>query len=567
MENLQTKPNLESDNYLHNIKKIKSNKFISHNLETEDFDNNSSSEFQHALKGFIDDSVKEGQIIEGTIICIDKGYVTIDSGLKSESIISLKEFELGDDYQNIGIGSKVKLYLEKIEGRNGSVVLSREKAIRDELWQKLEEAAEKKEDVEGVIFSSIKCGYTVDIKGVVAFLPASHVALRQVKDITPLLGKKQKFRILKMDKKQGNIVVSRKAILEESLADAKSLYLNQLNEGDIIEGKVKSITKYGVFIEIHESPSVGVVDGLLHITDISWSRVSHPSAVFSCGQTVKTKIIKIDRENKKISLGVKQLEESPWSNIEKKYPVDSVHKGIVTSIEEYGVFVELETGIEGLVHVSEVSWTKNSLPINQLFMRGEEIQVKVLSIDTTKSRMSLSMKRCQDNPWQAFTLKYPLGSVVSTKIKNITNLGIFVSFQDNTLNDGIEGLIRTTELSWSLSPEAAIKKYSVGDYVEAKILMINPNKSKIDLGIKQLEYDPFLDLLKKTNLGDNIPVTVTKVVEDTGILVDVFNGSNSFNLLIEQEYLPDNKKFFPGDKLEAEVLLIETYNMILSLKH
>ncbi|KJV69069.1 30S ribosomal protein S1 [Candidatus Neoehrlichia procyonis] len=553
-----------SQNNSASIKKIHSNKFVNYDFQ---LDSKSTQNFTDVLSELLNDNSKEGEIIEGTVICLDKDYVTIDAGLKSEGIVSLKEFELSEDYKDIKVGSKIKLYLDKIEGRNGNIILSREKAIRDELWQKLEIAAQQKSDIEGVIFSSIKCGYTVDVGGVIAFLPASHVGLRQVKDITPLLGKQQKFRILKMDKKQGNIVVSRKAILEESLADAKELFLSQLNEGDIIEGKVKSITKYGVFIEIHESPSVGVVDGLLHITDISWSRVSHPSAVFSCGQTVKAQIIKIDRENKKISLGVKQLEKSPWANIEQRYPIDSIHKGTITSIEDYGVFVELETGIEGLVHISEISWTKNLLPINQLFMRGGEAEVKILSIDTNKNRMSLSIKRCKKNPWESFILKHPLGSTVQTKIKNISNLGIFVSFVDDTLNSGIEGLIRSTELSWSGSPEAALKKYSIGDIVEAKILMVNVNKNKIDLGIKQIEYDPFVELLRKTNLGDKLPVTVSKVLEDMGLLVDVFNNSSSsFNVLIEQEYLPEGKKFFPGDKVEAEVLLIETYNMILSLK-
>ncbi|ACZ49052.1 30S ribosomal protein S1 [Anaplasma centrale str. Israel] len=549
---------------LGSINRMYSNRFVSHGFDEIE---SGDADLSDALSELLDRGPKEGEIIEGTVICMDGGYITVDAGLKSEGVVSLREFELGGDGgQDVAVGSKVKLCLEKIEGKSGSVVLSREKAIRDELWQRLEKAAEEKTDVEGVIFGSIRCGYTVDVGGVVAFLPASHVGLRQVKDITPLLGKKQKFRILKMDKKQGNIVVSRKAVLEESLADAKDSFLSQLEEGSIIEGKVKSITKYGVFIGIHESPSVGVVDGLLHITDISWSRVSHPSAVFSCGQTVRAKIIRIDRENRKISLGVKQLEESPWANVEERYPVDSIHKGIVTSIEDYGIFVELETGVEGLIHVSEVSWVRSHLPVNQTFMRGEEVEAKVLSLDAAKNRMSLSIKRCKENPWEAFIDRHPVGSVVETRVKSISGLGMFVSFEDDSSGSGIEGLIRSTELSWSSSPEAALKQYSVGDLVQAKILMVTTNKNKIDLGVKQIERDPFLDLLKRVGIGDQIVVTVSKVLEDMGVLVDVFEGSESFNVLVKQEYLPENKKFFPGDRVEAEVLTVGSYSLVLSLK-
>ncbi|MCU7611893.1 30S ribosomal protein S1 [Anaplasma capra] len=546
------------------INRMHSNRFVGHSFDDLD---SSDADLSGTLSELLDKGPKEGEVIEGTVICMDGGYITVDAGLKSEGVVSLREFELGEGGQgSVSLGSKVKLCLEKIEGKSGSVVLSREKAIRNELWQKLEKAAEEKTDVEGVIFGSIRCGYTVDVGGVVAFLPASHVGLRQVKDITPMLGKKQKFRILKMDKKQGNIVVSRKAVLEESLADAKDSFLSQLEEGSIVEGKVKSITKYGVFIGIHESPSVGVVDGLLHITDISWSRVSHPSAVFSCGQTVRAKIIRIDRENRKISLGVKQLEESPWANVEERYPVDSIHKGIVTSIEDYGIFVELETGVEGLIHVSEVSWVRSHLPVNQIFMRGEEVEAKVLSLDAAKNRMSLSIKRCKENPWEAFIEKHPVGSIVETKVKSISSLGMFVSFEDDSSGSGIEGLIRSTELSWSGSPEAALKKYNVGDHVQAKILMVTTNKNKIDLGVKQIERDPFLNLLRGVGIGDRIVVTVSKVLEDMGVLVDVFEGSESFNVLVKQEHLPEDKKFFPGDRVEAEVLMVGDYSLVLSLK-
>lgn len=551
-----------------NIKKISSNRFVDNVLELESLSTEDGDlDFENSIASFLKNYAKEGQIIEGTIVAIDRDKVTIDAGLKSEGIISTKEFLVGDEYEDIKVGDKTRVFLDKLEGRTGNVILSREKAIKDDLWNRLEDAAKNKVKVEGVIFSPIKCGYAVDIGGVVAFLPASHVDLRQVKDIAPLLGKKQKFYILKMDKQQGNIVVSRKTVLEESLSAAKNDFISKLNEGDIVEGKVKSITNYGVFVGIHESEEIGVVDGLVYITDLSWSRVHHPSAMFVCGQTVKTKIINIDRENNKISLGVKQLEGNPWTDydIEKKYAINSVHKGHITTIENYGFFVELKPGIEGLVHLSEIQWTKSNLPINQLFIKGQEMEVKVLNIDLTKNRMGLSVKRCKDNPWEKFMQKYQLGSVVDATIKNISSFGLFVSFDDLELEPNIDGLVRSTELSWSLQAEEALKGYNVGDKVKAKVLMVNVNKGKIDLGIKHIERDPFLELLKKISIGDKLTVTVSKV-EDAGVIVDVFGGSNSFYVFSERQYLPENKKFYPGDKVEAEVLVLENYNLILSLK-
>ncbi len=365
-----------------------------------------------------------------------------------------------------------------------------------------------------------------------------------------------------MDKKQGNIVVSRKLVLEKLHAGEKIKFLESLNEGDIIEGKIKSITHYGVFVGIHESDVVGVVDGLLHITDISWSRVSHPSAVFTCGQTIKVKVIKIDKENAKVSLGIKQLEDNPWHDIELRYPVGSVYKGHITSIEDYGIFVELKPGIEGLVHSSEITWVKNNLPISNLVTRGQEVFVKILSIDTVKNRMSLSIKRCVSNPWQVFIDKYPPGSIVSGKIKNNTGLYISITFDDYEIDENVEGTIYAQDISWSKNGLDTIKKYSVGDIIEAKVIRANVNRAKIYLGIKQIEHDPLIELIKKVKVGGKMQAIVSKR-EDSGLVVKV---ENDVTLLIDQEHLPENKKFSMSEEIEVEVLGIEAYNIILSAK-
>lgn len=537
------------------IKKLSSNKFIEEICQGQ-FEGQDDILFEDSFVS----KIKEGDVIDGVITRINPNDIVVDIGLKSDGRILLKELGANDE---IAIGSKIKVYVERIEDYHGNVVLSREKAIRDEKWNELEEGTVTKTEVSGVIKRSIKCGFIVDLSdGISAFLPLSHVDLKQVKDAKHLLDTEQKFIVLKMDKKQGNIVVSRKLVLEKSHAGEKTKFLESLNEGDVIEGKIKSITHYGVFVGIHESDVVGVIDGLLHITDISWSRVSHPSAVFACGQTIKVKIIKIDKENAKVSLGVKQLEDNPWQDAELKYPIDSAHKGHVTSIEDYGLFVELRPGIEGLVHSSEITWVKSNLPVSGLVTRGQEVYVKILSIDISKNRMSLSMKRYVDNPWQVFVNKYPLGSIVSGEVKNNTGSYISIAFNDSEIDENVEGLIYAKDLSWSESSADEIKKYNVGDKVEAKVLRANVNRARIYLGIKQIEYDPLENLIKKTNVGDKIQVTVSKR-EDNGLVVE---AGNDITLLINQEHLPENKKFSISEEIEAEVLGVEEYNIILSAK-
>jgi len=537
------------------IKKLSSNKFIE-DINQDLFEDNEDVLFGDSFVN----KIKEGCVVEGTITRINTNDIVVDIGLKSDGRILIKELASGDE---IAIGSKIKAYVERIEDYNGNVVLSREKAIKDEKWNNLESDMATKSEVGGVIKRSIKCGFIVDLgDGLSAFLPLSHVDLKQVKDANHLIDTDQKFIILKMDKKQGNIVVSRKLVLEKSHAGGKIKFLESLSEGDVIEGKIKSITNYGVFVGIHESDEAGVIDGLLHITDISWTRVSHPSAVFTCGQNIKVKIIKIDREGAKVSLGVKQLEDNPWKDVESKYSIGSVYKGHVTSIEDYGLFVELEPGVEGLVHSSEITWIRSSLPVSSLVTRGEEVHIKILGIDITKNRMSLSMKECTDNPWQVMINKYPIGSVVSGKVKNNTGSYLSIIFDDLEASEGVEGTIYARDLSWSKHSSDEVKKYNVGDQIEAKIIRANVNRAKIYLGVKQIEYDPLEELIKKVKVGDKIQVTVNKK-EDNGIIVE---AENDVFMLIEQENLPEGRKFSISEKIEVKVLGTEEYKIILSAK-
>ncbi len=537
------------------IKKLSSNRFVEEVCQSQ-FEDQGNILFED----FFVKKVKEGDVVEGVITQINPNDIVVDVGLKSDGRISIKELGCRDE---VGVGSKIRVYIERIEDYHGNVALSREKAIRDEKWHKLEKDAATQTEVSGIIKRSIKCGFIVDLgDGISAFLPLSHVDLKQARDAKHLIDTEQKFIVLKVDKKQGNIVVSRKLVLEKLHAGEKIKFLESLNEGDIIEGKIKSITHYGVFVGIHESDVVGVVDGLLHITDISWSRVSHPSAVFTCGQTIKVKVIKIDKENAKVSLGIKQLEDNPWHDIELRYPVGSVYKGHITSIEDYGIFVELKPGIEGLVHSSEITWVKNNLPVSNLVTRGQEVFVKILSIDTVKNRMSLSIKRCVSNPWQVFIDKYPLGSIVSGKIKNNTGLYISIAFDDYEIDENVEGTIYAQDISWSKNGLDQIKKYSVGDIIEAKVIRANVNRARIYLGIKQIEHDPLIELIKKVKVGGKMRAIVSKR-EDSGLVVKV---ENDVTLLIDQEHLPENKKFSMSEEIEVEVLGVEAYNIILSAK-
>ncbi len=503
-------------------------------------------------------SEKENSIVSGTITCVNKDYVLLDVGLKSEGQVPIREFSNNkNEPVDLNVGDTVKVHLTTIENYNGTVGLSRENAVKYELWDSLYSAYENNEDVEGFITNKIKSGYIVDLGLIAAFLPNSHVDLRPVKDMTPLLNEKIKFRILKMDREQGNIVVSRRVILDSLHAHARKEFLSTLEEGQVLEGTVKSITNYGVFVGLFESADFGVVDGLLHITDISWSRISHPSAIYTCGQKITVKIINIDRELSRISLGKKQLVDNPWESLNTKYPVNSKCFGQVTSIEEYGIFVELEPGIEGLVHSSEISWMNEKLS----FARGDKVEVMVLSIDIEKNRMSLSIKQCADNPWVKFIEEHPLGSTVECKITSINaHSGINVSFIDYEGN--VTGFIYNRDISWDDKRPQVLRQYKVGGTVTAKVLRYNALKGGIFLGIKQIKYDPFAVFLTTASVGDKISCTISKI-EDNGIYVLIKDNIDRF---VERDNLSDMSGLSIGEKINLTVCEVLEYDLILSDK-
>lgn len=501
--------------------------------------------FEESLK---DNAIAEGSVITGTVTAIENGVVTVDVGLKSEGRIPLKEFGHGDKAEELKKGDTVEVYLERYENKHGEAQLSREKALREEAWERLEKQSESSERVDGVIFGRVKGGFTVDLGGAVAFLPGSQVDIRPVRDISPLMNITQPFQILKMDRKRGNIVVSRRAVLEESRLEARAELLENVSEGQVLEGVVKNITDYGAFIDM------GGVDGLLHVTDISWKRINHPSEVLSLGQTVEVMVTKFDAESKRISLGMKQLESNPWETIGAKYPVGSRITGQVTNITDYGAFVEVEPGIEGLVHVSEMSWTKKNVHPSKIVSTSQEVEVEVLDIDPGKHRISLGMKQCEANPWDSFAAKHKAGDEIEGEIKNITDFGLFVG-----LDGDIDGLVHHSDISWSESGEAAIKNYTKGDMVKAKILAIDVDKERISLGIKQLEGNPLQTELGGLKKGSVVTCKVTKV-QDDGIEVSVGDNLTAFIKKADlsrdrQEQRPD--RFAVGDRVDAKITSID----------
>jgi small subunit ribosomal protein S1 len=425
----------------------------------------------------------EGSVVKGIVVAIEKDVAIIDVGLKTEGRIPLKEFQGPGRDGALHVGDEVEVYLERIENALGEAVISRDKARREESWVRLEKAFESQEKVEGVIFNQVKGGFTVDLDGAVAFLPRSQVDIRPVRDVTPLMGVPQPFQILKMDRRRGNIVVSRRTVLEESRAEQRHEIVANLEEGQVIEGVVKNITDYGAFVDL------GGIDGLLHVTDIAWRRVNHPSEVLTIGQSVKVKIIKINHETHRISLGMKQLLEDPWQGIEAKYPVNARFHGRVTNITDYGAFVELEPGIEGLIHVSEMSWTKKNVHPGKIVATSQEVDVQVLEVDPVKRRISLGLKQTLANPWEVFAEKHPIGSTVEGEVKNKTEFGLFIGLEGD-----VDGMVHLSDLAWSKPGEQsaqAIDDYKKGDIVRAKVLDIDIEKERISLGVKQLASDPF----------------------------------------------------------------------------
>jgi small subunit ribosomal protein S1 len=504
------------------------------------------------------DTPDEGSVVKGKVIAIEAGQAIIDVGYKMEGRVDLKEFANPGQPPEIAVGDTVEVYLERVENAKGEAVVSREKARREEAWDRLEKAYEKEERVEGAIFGRVKGGFTVDLGGAVAFLPGSQVDVRPVRDAGPLMGLSQPFQILKMDRRRGNIVVSRRAILEESRAEQRAEIVGKLAEGQTVEGVVKNITEYGAFVDL------GGVDGLLHVTDMAWRRVNHPSEILSIGETVKVQVIKINKDTHRISLGMKQLQEDPWSDVEARYPIGTVHKGRVTNITDYGAFVELEPGVEGLVHVSEMSWTKKNIHPGKIVSTSQEVDVMVLEIETAKRRVSLGLKQTQGNPWEEFAKKFPVGTEVEGEVKNITEFGLFIGLEGD-----IDGMVHLSDLDWNRSGEEAIQDYTKGDIVKAVVSDVDPEKERISLSIKNVGGDPFADAVAGVKRGAVVTVVVTKI-EDGGVEVE-YDGMKSFirrsDLARDRaDQRPD--RFSVGDKVDARITNIDakTRRLGLSIK-
>ena len=497
----------------------------------------------------------EGTVVRGIIVAIEKDVAVIDLGLKTEGRVALREFTNNGRETAPGLGDEVEVYLERIENALGEAVISRDKARREESWVKLEKAFEKQEKVEGIIFNQVKGGFTVDLDGAMAFLPRSQVDIRPVRDVAPLMGVPQPFQILKMDRRRGNIVVSRRTVLEESRAEQRHEIVANLEEGQIIDGTVKNITDYGAFVDL------GGIDGLLHVTDIAWRRVNHPTEVLSIGQTVKVKIIKINHETHRISLGMKQLLDDPWQGIEAKYPVDLKMTGRVTNITDYGAFVELEPGIEGLIHVSEMSWTKKNVHPGKIVSTSQEVEVQVLEVDAVKRRISLGLKQTLMNPWESFAERFPIGSEVEGEVKNKTEFGLFIG-----LDGDVDGMVHLSDLDWSRPGEQVIDEFKKGDMVKAQVLDVDVEKERISLGIKQLAGDPFVskagedsgsgDLRK----GAVVTCEITEV-KDGGVDVKIV-GTDLTAFIKRNELARDRndqraERFEVGAKVDARITLFD----------
>ncbi|WP_210526852.1 30S ribosomal protein S1 [Rubellimicrobium arenae] len=514
------------------------------------------AEFEELLKeSFEIDTPSEGSVVKGRVIAIEAGQAIIDVGYKMEGRVDLKEFATPGEQPTVNVGDDVEVFLRNVENARGEAVLSREMAKREEAWDRLEKAYEREERVDGAIFGRVKGGFTVDLGGAVAFLPGSQVDVRPVRDAGPLMGLKQPFQILKMDRRRGNIVVSRRAILEESRAEQRAEVIGNLYEGQVVEGVVKNITEYGAFVDL------GGVDGLLHVTDMAWRRVNHPSEILSIGETIKVQVIKINKETHRISLGMKQLQEDPWDTVERKYPYGSVHTGRVTNITDYGAFVELEPGIEGLVHVSEMSWTKKNVHPGKIVSTSQEVEVMVLEIDSQKRRVSLGLKQTQRNPWEVFAEQFPEGSNVEGEVKNITEFGLFVG-----LPGDIDGMVHLSDLSWDQRGEDAIQSYRKGDHVKAKVIEVDVEKERISLSIKAMENDPYAEALGGVKRGDVITVNVTKI-EDGGIEVE-YEGMKSFirrSDLSRDRSEQRPERFGAGDKVDVRVVSVDTKTRKLGL--
>ncbi|MFO0993916.1 MAG: 30S ribosomal protein S1 [Hyphomicrobiales bacterium] len=495
-----------------------------------------------------DNPATEGSVVKGKVVAVENDFVIIDVGLKTEGRVALKEFSQPGKDVKIAQGDTVEVYLERIENALGEAVLSRDKARREEAWTRLEQNNAKNERVDGVIFGRVKGGFTVDLGGAVAFLPGSQVDIRPIRDVGPLMHVSQPFQILKMDRRRGNIVVSRRAIMEETRAEQRSELVQNLAEGQVVDGVVKNITDYGAFVDL------GGIDGLLHVTDIAWKRVNHPNDVLTVGQHVKVQIVRINPETQRISLGMKQLDKDPWDGVGAKYPLGAQVKGRVTNITDYGAFVELEDGIEGLVHVSEMSWTKKNVHPGKILSTSEEITVQVLEVDPSKRRISLGLKQTQNNPWDTFKAKYPAGSAVEGEIKNITEFGLFVG-----LDGDVDGMVHLSDIDWKKAGEEAIKDYKKGDRVKAAVLDVDVEKERISLGIKQMANDP-KEQIAGIKKGDAVTCEVL-AVQDGGLEVKIV-GTDVTTFIKRADLARDRseqrpERFAVGEKVDARVSQVD----------
>ena len=492
----------------------------------------------------------EGTVVQGKVVAVEKDFAVVDVGLKTEGRIALKEFGAGNEGgKPIAVGDTVEVFLERIENAMGEAVISREKARREEAWTRLEAVFERNEPVVGSIVGRVKGGFTVDLGGASAFLPGSQVDIRPVRDVGPLMGKEQPFAILKMDRPRGNIVVSRRAILEEARAEQRTELVSQLQEGEVREGVVKNITDYGAFVDL------GGIDGLLHVTDMSWKRVNHPSQVLAVGDTVKVQIVKINPETQRISLGMKQLQSDPWDGVEAKYPVGARFTGRITNITDYGAFVELEAGVEGLVHVSEMSWTKKNVHPGKIVSTSQEVDVVVLDVDASKRRVSLGLKQAQANPWEQFVEQHPVGSTVEGEVKNTTEFGLFIG-----LDNDIDGMVHLSDIDWNTPGEEAMARYKKGDMVKAKVLDVDVEKERISLGVKQLGGDPMTgETFRK---GQTVTVQVTEITSG-GIEVKFGEDSAPMTAFIRKSDLSRDRaeqrpeRYAVGDRLDAQITNID----------
>jgi small subunit ribosomal protein S1 len=506
-------------------------------------------------------NLHEGSVIKGIVVGIEKDMAVIDVGLKTEGRVAVREFAGPGRTSELKVGDEVEVYLERVENALGEAVLSRDKARREESWGKLEKSFTNNEKVSGVIFNQVKGGFTVDLDGAVAFLPRSQVDIRPIRDVTPLMNNQQQFQILKMDRRRGNIVVSRRTVLEETRAEQRQELVQNLEEGQVIDGVVKNITDYGAFVDL------GGIDGLLHVTDIAWRRVNHPTEVLNIGQQVKVKIIKINHETHRISLGMKQLLDDPWQGIEAKYPIQAKFKGRVTNITDYGAFVELEPGIEGLIHVSEMSWTKKNVHPGKIVSTSQEVEVQILEVDPVKRRISLGLKQTMRNPWEVFVETHPPGSIVEGEVKNKTEFGLFLG-----LDGDVDGMVHLSDLDWKRPGEQVIDEYNKGDMVKAQVLDVDVEKERISLGIKQLGGDP----MESGNAGElkkgSVVTCEVTAVNDGGIEVKIVDTDLAAFIrradLARERADQRPERFSVGQKVDARVTQFDrkTHKVGISIK-